>query len=547
MIEKITKGIINKKIVEKVLLLFLMMQPILDLYFLFDEEVISIGGFSPSTLIRMGFVFILCLLFLLVWRNKKEFILYAIYIFLVVLYTVFHHINALNFTDFYGGYDFGYSLTSEVFYIIRMLFPLIMIIISYHYEFDNKKIEKLINGLLIISCGSIVASNLLVVSTGSYSKEVIKGSITCWFQAERCNLNYMDLASKGFFLDPNRLSALLILLTTIMIYNFINNPSIKNMIVFFITFLGMFMIGTKVSTYGFIMVSVIALFLYLFFTLIKKDLKYNSKITLFILVIIALALFVLPKSPAINRTFTDTEVATQYNANADGKKEANKEKNEEIQKNIKDKYKKTHVDDAEDKNIEEILKELDKDEKNELLIDFIESNYQNYNLHEHFVFDSYPYTYDPEFWYEVMQLPYEERVNFRKIEYLMLTRVKEINNNPLDNYLGITFIREGNIFDLERDYISHYLTLGIIGLILLISPYLSIVMVCIIKMLLNFKERVTLKNCFYLLGVSICLVSAYFTGNVLDGLIVTLILGFFIGQLINSVFKLGNMVKTERK
>ena len=127
----------------------------------------------------------------------------------------------------------------------------------------------------------------------------------------------------------------------------------------------------------------------------------------------------------------------------------------------------------------------------------------------------------------------------------MLKRVKEINNNKYDDYLGITFTRRGNIFDLERDFLSHYYTLGIIGLIIFLLPYVIIVLVCIIKIFISIKHNLNLKNTCYLMGIGITLFAAAFTGNVMDGLIVTLILGFFIGQLINSVFSISEMEKID--
>ena len=119
----------------------------------------------------------------------------------------------------------------------------------------------------------------------------------------------------------------------------------------------------------------------------------------------------------------------------------------------------------------------------------------------------------------------------------MLERIKNVNANKLDDFFGITFTRMGNVFDLERDFLSHYYTLGIVGLILLLVPYLIVVIVCGIKILINYKNKINLKNYFLLMGIGISLFAAFYSGNVMDGLIVTLMLGFVIGQLINSVFK----------
>ena len=193
-----------------------------------------------------------------------------------------------------------------------------------------------------------------------------------------------------------------------------------------------------------------------------------------------------------------------------------------------------------EKNLNELSDKLnnadDIDEEERYMREFIEQNYLDYNLHYDFVFDSYPYYYDAEFWYNVMGMSIEERTNFRNIERMMLERVKEKNDNKWDDYLGITFTRMGNIFDLERDFISHYYTMGIWGMLLLVFPYILIVLTCIVRMLMSHKKNLTMKNVYYLMGIGITLFAAYFTGNVLDGLIVTLILGFCIGQLIHGAF-----------
>ena len=118
----------------------------------------------------------------------------------------------------------------------------------------------------------------------------------------------------------------------------------------------------------------------------------------------------------------------------------------------------------------------------------------------------------------------------------MLDRVKTINANPADNYLGITFTRMSNIFDLERDFISHYYTLGLLGLCLFLFPYLIIFLLAIFMMLYHYKEKFTFRNVMLMLGIAITLFAAYYSGNCMDGLVVTLILGFIMGQLVEPVF-----------
>lgn len=523
--EKIKNNIINKKLIEKLIFIFLIIQPLLDFHFLFQENIVNFFGFSPSTIIRMGFMGVIGVLFLLILRNKKEIRLYIGYIILILLYVILHHWNAAHFTDYYGGYDFGYTLMSEIFYIIRMLLPLALLIISSHYTFEDNKIEKMVQVLILLICGSIIITNLFEISLGSYSKVSIEGNIFCWFKNNRCNLNYYSLASKGFFNDPNRLSALLTLLTPLVYYIFIRNNNKRNVLLVFITMFGMFMLGTKVSTYGFLILSILSFICYIFFTFIKKELKHQKKTSILFISVILISLIMVPFSPALNRTQTEEATIKKYNSDKNEKRVNNQNNLNKLEEELKK---------AEDKDKEKILK------------DFIKENYEEFSINPQFIIDSYSYKLDPEFWYNIMKMPLEERTNFRLIEELMLKRVKEKNNNSYDDLFGITFTRMGNIFDLERDFISHYYTLGIIGLILLLVPYIVIVIVCIIKILLNVKEKLNVKNVFYLMGVGISLCAAFYSGNVMDGLIVTLILGFIMGQLINSVFQIGNTFQGEK-
>ncbi len=509
--EKLKEFINNKEILTKTLLVFLMLQPLLDFAFLFKEKVVNLFGFSPSTIIRILGIGLICLLFLLTNKNNKEYKYLFIYGALVIIYTIFHHLHALNFTNYYNGYNFGYTLFSEIFYIIRMLLPLSLIYISAHYNFSPKQIEKLITVLILLICGSILFTNLTVISLGSYSKTTIKGSIVCWFKSNRCNLNYYELASKGFFNDPNRLASLLTLITSIAYYILIKNPKLKNKLLIILLMLGTFMLGTKVSTYGFTILSVLAFILYLFFSFVKKELKFNRSLFCFLSLVLVFLAILIPVSPALNRTETENAFLSETAKLNDTKlKESMQKLEKEIAQNPSQKI------------------ELEKD--------YIKKYYEDYNINPQFIIDSYSYEYDPDFWLDIMKRPLKERTDFRLIEELMLKRVKEINNQKLDNYLGITFTRMGNIFDLERDFISHYYTMGILGAILLVSPYLIITLICIIKILKNFKKNFNLKNVFYLMGIGIALSAAFYSGNVLDGLIVTLILGFFMGGLINSLF-----------
>ena len=81
-------------------------------------------------------------------------------------------------------------------------------------------------------------------------------------------------------------------------------------------------------------------------------------------------------------------------------------------------------------NVENITKNLDKKT-------FIEENYKDLKINENFILNSYPYQYDIDFWYDILQLEENKRIDYRFLETKMIQRVVEINNNKLGNiYLG---------------------------------------------------------------------------------------------------------------
>ncbi|MEG1016075.1 MAG: O-antigen ligase family protein, partial [Bacilli bacterium] len=111
-------------------------------------------------------------------------------------------------------------------------------------------------------------------------------------------------------------------------------------------------------------------------------------------------------------------------------------------------------------------------------------------------------------------------------------RVIITNNNKYDKLLGISHSRHMNIVNYERDYFSQIYSVGIIGLFLLISPYIIILLYLIIK-LFN-KKNFKLKNILFIYSLGIFLSLALLSGNLLNSLSVTVIFSFIMGIMINE-------------
>ena len=124
--------ILNKATLIKVFLTFLLIQSIIDLYFLASYDSVQLFGFSIPTLIRVLGIGIIFLLLILTSKKelKKSIPIIFSYILLIIIYFVFHHKNALNFKSLLPG-NLHYNIIQEIFYIVRLLIPLFIIYISY--------------------------------------------------------------------------------------------------------------------------------------------------------------------------------------------------------------------------------------------------------------------------------------------------------------------------------------------------------------------------------------------------------------------------------
>ena len=495
---------LNKQNIDKIkyylLILFIIIQPILDIHYLYTEKVVNIIGFSPSTIIRIAIVFILFLLTIVTLKDKKTWILVIIYSLLVLIYSIFHIIHTKEFNTLVPN-SLGYSIKGEIFYIIRMLIPFIIIISTVKTSISKKDYQNAIKIILVSISLTIVLSNIFKVSLESYGKGIIKENIFGWFNGAYDMYSYSDLASRGFFNSANQISALLILLLPLMLIIYTYSPNISNLLIICLTIISMIMLGTKVALYGAIIDIVVYILALLFIRITKQTKMFSMKILLNIIVSTLIIGCLYNVSPSKNRP------SLQQNY-------GNKEENIDI----------------------DVLKEYQKNNDKERMIEFIKNNYSEAKIKDEFILNCYPYQYDPDFWVGIFDMNLVDRRDWRLLELKMHQRVMDINNNSKDKWLGIGFTRSEHLFTLERDFVAQYYSMGIIGVILLLGPYIIITIACIIKILLDFKKKFNLENSITCFSVVFILTSSISSGNVMDCLTITIILGFIIGNLINEIW-----------
>lgn len=526
-----------KKINTLLLIILIVLQPILDTFYLYTDEVVNLLGFSPATIIRVLLVGVLFLFAFFTSKWEKKWIALYGYGSIIFIYTFFHHLHCNKFTELVHN-NVQYSFFMDVFYIIQLILPLLVLFITYNSELNKKIFAKVIFTLVITISGSIVLSNLMKMSLGSYNNEIIKGSIIDWFTKGYVNYSYYDYASKGFFYFANRVSTVLIMLLPVNFYCVSKNVSYKTIGILLLHVVSMLMLGTKVATLGGTMIFVLMSIVYLFFVFVKKEIKKDWTMILSFIFIIVLCVVVIPKSPAIYREIIATNVEKVYGnertesnitetptstvKNNDKKSDKGKDKKSEIADN--------NSSDNKDKRINE--EEREKQDK----IKYIRENYKDFSINETFILNSYPYEEDPDFWLSIFDEPIGNRLNYRYMEIRMVQRVKDLNNNNGDNWFGIGYSRVQNIYNIERDFVLQYYSLGIFGVIILLGPIVGIIAICGFYCLIKFKRYFTMENVSLLAGGGITVIISWYSGNSLDSLFVSIIMAFLLGKLLYNLF-----------
>lgn len=527
----------RNKIINILLMLVILIQPILEFIY-FDNSFLF--GFKIATIIRIILFGILSVFILLKYKELKYKKVFIVYLICITIYFITHHLNALNFTS-YNINNFNYTILEELNYMLRLLIPVFLIYYTINVDLKNNNLKKAsIISISVISL-VIIISNIFKFSLCSYGYGLIKGNIFDWFINKGIN-NYLELASRGLF-NSVIIYYLVILLSPFIIYLFIKNDNKKLNIVYailiFVSLICAFMVGTKATTLGYIIILILNLLLKLFFSTIKKENKFSLSKTIFLLLLIILSFVIIPYSPMSNRNSIDSDLAQD--------KQLIEEENKKLISNIEyssiepflDEETKNLIKNKNEKiEINYLLEIIDDENLRKTILTYIISLHYNYyyGLTTKFIESSYPYTMDPYFWKDfVDNTKLFERSDNRMVIQKIYERVLEINNNPFDRLLGLTYSRTSKIFNLERDFLYQSYSMGIIGMLLLIGPYILVITLSGIKILRYYKEKFTLKNCLLLLGIGLTLCLALYSGNTLDNLAITMPLGIMCGYLLKCI------------
>ena len=459
----------------------------LCLYFFFIILDLHIFYNSISTLIKTLIITGYFIVLFIKLSTKKERKYLLIYLGVSLLYIVLHDIHVNDFLN-------------ETLYFWKMLLNIFTIYTVYKLNINYQKSIKYIKLILWFITLNIIVCDLLKFCYSSYNFEKISYSIIDWFTNK--DIYFEDVSCKGLFHLANQIVAVVLLYFPILLNEIKENNKMVDKILCILTIISMLIIGNRLSSIGPLIIIVVSFIIYLLLIIIKKE-KINYKFLLTLLIIIITANILLAYSPILKREdFYD------------------KLENNNI----------TEVKNSNQSSKENLPIKIDNPTKNTV------NELENKNLNMNFIKVYYPYEKDKNFWDELNK----ENIAFANSRYIERRIIKHISfqeARPLNKYLGIGYNKTINIVNIEQDYIMQFYSIGIIGTIIFLSPYFLCYLYLAFKLLSNLEKRLNFLNLMYLLGVGIFLVSAYFSGNLLNASSTIIPLSFIIGLALNEYNK----------
>ncbi len=530
----------NKKIsriINVILVIFLIVQPLCDIYMGVIGEDLDVLGISIVTFLRTITTVSLVVVVgisQIIYKHKLKW-LYTLlgYLALVGIYATFHHYNIVNSGGYYitnGLYNFA----TELMYVLRLVVPIILMYIVVITKPKKERIEKAILVAVAIISLIIIITNIFKISYASYSptNAFIEYNIFEWFKYDE--LLYSETLSKGYFVSANQIGALLVVLLPITLLYSLKYNKLLVYIVALLQVIAMVLVGTRVATYGYVLCILAMLLGYIVISIIRKN-KIHFERVLAVLVILVLGLLIYKHSPSNSRTFAA--------ANGDMYVELSEDEMTANEYITIEAYNEIVSDEAK-------MREYLKAKKNKnITIDeliyrtmckYVETNYRQHAIAKKYVMNIYPYTEDPEFWVELFEQPVAVKGDNRARQSVIIKRIKELNNNMLNDTLvgmGATPMNQRE-YMIENDLISHYYNIGVIGIILFVSPYAIAVFYVMISGLRKIKLLFNARIMAYVLAIFMMYVIGFFAGHVIDEYIITIYMAIMTGSLINEFNKL---------
>ncbi len=494
------------------LMVFVCLQPFIEIYRQLFGNAIQVFGISMVELVNILFTGYFAILFILNRQSLKRLLVLGTYAVMVGVYILLHSYNVLKFdTAIMSGT--AISIFVEIYVILRAyLVPVVLLYIMISIRTDQQTFLKtMVSVSLFISC-VIVLTNIFKISYVAYSSYLeeetfITQNIFEWFYAKTPD-DVSLLTSKGWFYSGNRIGLILLMLFPLVVYYAITSKKKIGFAFIGVQAAAMFMVSTKTAAYGVFLVLGLMMALLVFFGIQQKCIRENMKQIIPLFLICALSFGIFLYSPVIKMNQNSDDVYQENEVTDDMKTELdNILQNEEKPSNPENNT-------GEDNSMS--VQEFSK---------FLNQHHNAYNIHKDFI-ELLPVEKYASFWIDVVNDETKSQIDFRNFKVRLYNEVLKKNGNPLDSLLGIGY--SSNFPYIEIDVISQTVWFGILGTLLFLGPFFGVLAYCAIQILRDMKKRFTLYNCVLGIslcaGIAICLIAGHMFGYVFPMVIFAYIL-----------------------
>jgi len=525
------KTMITKTHLTIALFVVVIFQNIIDMDYLLYPLLASTPIPLPSTIINLLLVPLLIFLTFIILEEKKKTVLLIVVpygILLGVYFLLHHNVTVELFQVLRLPQNFSYSVVTEALYIYRLMLPIALLYTTFKLEFEAKLVEKGIVILSAITSIPLVVANLFTFGPSTYQGNTVANMFSWFFGIYEhydrtlfgINMNFDTvyhprfLATQFFFKEGNTTGIVMFMVLPLLILVFQRTRNKKIIPLIFTHCLAMFVLATRVATYGVLLVIIAMLAGYIFFVLLKK-IKFDK---LFVGsmagLLIAFAL-IFPFSPAY--------VNMQVDAMNDGF--------------VKE-------DDYLLERGREGLGDIpDMDPFSQEYLDFYTYMFEEYaflisSIPKPYYMKYYDYRLDPKFWVDVIfDYDLEERVSGRQFQRIFFN-VKHANLTSYQKLFGFGYTRfmMGSIV-LEKDFTMHYFTFGPIGMFLFFVPWLIAILFIVFRFFADFKRNFNLELMAFAIAIFGGLMAAYMSGHVMDQYATSFLLAWLLGIVIHNVKK----------
>lgn len=505
------KKLITSEALVIIMMTSIILQPFFDIDYLLYPILNPIGIPLPSTIFYFIILPILIVLtFLLKEKNKKRVMYIAgFYLTIVAIYFIFHHLFVKDlFEQLYLTNRYIYTFGTELRYVITLVIPFGLIYAFFKSEFNKNTISRIVILSSIFISVPIFLSNLFLFGPATYYEGPILANFPTWFFGVYDTLHPKALTTKFFFSEGNTTGIILFSLYPLLIRQLFETKR-KWLILSLIIIQGwaMYVLATRVATYGVPLMIGAVLFIWIFLVILKKE-KFNWKPFVMLLMTFLIFFSSLSITPAVKNLEIDNRNDLAVFEN---------DENRLAWKNEID-------------NIELIPGTA---EFNYYYQHIFEVYYWLLTIPDVYYKWYYPYIIDPKFYVDlIFDYDFWERKSGRQFQQIFFDyKWKRLNDTQKLFGFGYSRFMMGSIL-IEQDFVMQKFTLGYLGMVILTFPWLGILAYLIYKSIRRFKSACNFDVISLGMAIVAIIGGAYLSGHILDQFFSTIYLSFYVGSIL---------------